>query len=1527
MNIASNEPAREMSGVSPEMPDDIGCQTSADTEGLYLSSMEHDACGVGLVANLNGKPDRSVVEDAMTMLLNMDHRGGCGCDPRNGDGAGILLRIPDEFFREVLASQSVTLPAAGEYGVGMWFLPQNPVLREACEHILIKMAAKLDLEVLYRRVVPVDPRHLGPAGRASMPFIEQVFLTCAGCETQETLERKLYVLRRAVTHAVRREAPDAEADFYFLSLSCQTIIYKGQFITSQLAPFFPDLLDQRLASSVALVHSRFSTNTFPRWRLAHPFRYLAHNGEINTIRGNLNWMKSKEVVMDSPLFSAEELELLKPVCEPNGSDSRNLDAVVELLVMSGRSLPHALMMVIPEAWEDNHLIDTTRKAFYEYHSSFMEPWDGPAAVCFTDGRYAGAILDRNGLRPCRYTLTTTGRLIMASEAGALPVPPELVAEKGRLQPGSMLVADLSTGRLLRDEEIKNEICTRQPYEMWLNDFKKEVAQLPDPAEPPLPPPGLALRTRQRIFGITDEEVKTVLTPMAADGNEPIGSMGSDTPLAVLSKKPQHLANYFHQLFAQVSNPPIDPIRERLVMSLRTWIGGSGNLLIETPEHCRQYALTTPVLSTAEFHKIAALNEPYFRARTLAITFSKAEGLENALARICAEAEAAVDAGYSVLILSDRTAGPDQYPVPALMACAALHHFLIRQSKRHRADLILDTGEAREVHHFATLIGYGALAIHPYLAYETIAYAPQAESPELHGLPVEQLKRNYIKAIQKGLLKIFAKMGISTVQSYHGSQIFEIVGLDKSVVNQCFNGTVSRLGGLNFAGIEREVTERAKEAIRVNGKPVLERGGVYQWKKDGEEHLFNPESIHLLQKAARTGDWEVYEKYAAAINRNQDRAVTLRHLFEFKKGNPIPLDQVEPVENILRRFATGAMSFGSISHEAHTTLAIAMNRIGGKSNSGEGGEDYIRFLPLANGDSANSAIKQVASGRFGVTSYYLSQAKELQIKIAQGAKPGEGGQLPGHKVDDWIGRVRHSTPGVGLISPPPHHDIYSIEDLAQLIFDLKNANPSARISVKLVAAAGVGTIAAGVAKAKADHVVIAGFDGGTGASPLSSLRYAGLPWELGLAEAHQTLVKNRLRDRVTLQTDGQIRTGRDLAIATLLGAEEWGVATAALVAAGCILMRKCHLNTCPVGVATQDPYLRTLFTGKPEDLVRFFTLLAEDLRRYMAQLGFRTVNDMVGRADQLIPREDLSFWKWKTLDLKPLFHREPAAPGDACFATTQQDHEIHEVLDRRLILLAKPAIEEGKSVTGAFAIRNTDRAVGTMLSYEISKRYAHIGLPPGSIHYRFKGSAGQSFGAFAAPGLKLELEGEANDYFGKGLSGGNLVIYPSRNMTSGVKTTVIGNVALYGATSGEVYIGGAAGERFAVRNSGATAVVEGVGDHGCEYMTGGTVVVLGPTGRNFASGMSGGIAYIYDPEKTFARNCNKEMVVFDPLDDEDMATLQRYISRHAHYTGSAIAQRISLDWDNVLYDFTKVIPKEYKAILQKNKPLETAQKAV
>lgn len=1496
--------------------------TPSTPSSLYVPSLEHDACGIGFIAQLDNQASHAVVSDALTMLENMEHRGACGWDPNTGDGAGILIQIPHSFYQEECQQLGFTLPEPGEYGVGMIFFPGDEELRSACRQILESFVEKLGLSILGYREVPSLPEHaeLGADAASVQPHIEQIFLKPEQQMSPDGLERKLFLLRRAASIHIYKKLEEVGDDFYFTSLSYKTVVYKGQFKTDQVRRFFPDLEDERVTSVLALVHSRFSTNTFPKWRLAQPFRYIAHNGEINTIRGNVNWMRAKEVLMESPFFSPEEIQMLLPICDAKHSDSRNLDSIVELLVMCGRSLPHVMMMLIPEAWQKNPLMDPDRKAFYEYHATLMEPWDGPASVCFTDGKIVGATLDRNGLRPSRYAITEDRRLVMASEAGALPLDPAKVLKRGRLQPGRIFVADLEAGRIISDEELKREISTAHPYQEWLDTYKLTLRDLVFPSEKEYASFPDSFTQRQQLFGISSEEIKMILGPMALNGKEPIGSMGADTPLAVLSDQSQHISHYFKQLFAQVSNPPIDPIRERLVMSLQTWIGGSKNVLMATPEHCKHIAIPSPVLSNEDMARIRYIDHPDYQAATIDIVFGIEEGLESAIDRICEESIDALDKGATILILSDRKAGKSSAPIPALMAAGAVHHHLIHKDRRHQTALIVESGDVREVHHFATLIGYGAIAINPWLAFDTIDSLRQSHVQYQPHAP-QTLKSNYTKAIEKGLLKVFSKMGISTLQSYHGSQIFEILGLNSQVVQKCFDGSISRIEGLGFEEIAKEVLVRHQLAypeVPVP-RPRLEIGGIYHWKRKGEAHLFNPETIHLLQHSSRRNDYELYKKYAATINEQMKRPITLRSLLDFKSAKPVPLEEVEPIESIFKRFATGAMSFGSISHEAHTTLAIAMNRIGGKSNSGEGGEDEARYPKKTNGDWERSAIKQVASGRFGVTSHYLSQADELQIKMAQGAKPGEGGQLPGHKVNNWIGRVRHSTPGVGLISPPPHHDIYSIEDLAQLIFDLKNANQDARISVKLVSEAGVGTIAAGVAKAHADHILISGHDGGTGASPLSSIRHAGLPWELGLSEAHQTLVKNKLRSRVTVQVDGQIRTGRDLAIATLLGAEEWGVATAALIVEGCIMMRKCHMNTCPVGVATQDEELRKLFTGKPEDLIHFFTFLAEDLREHMAMLGFRTVQEMVGQVHMLQRREDLQHWKLDKVDISPILYQAPETEA-GLYKMEEQDHGLEAVLDRELLRVAQLTLNEEVPIFETFPIRSVDRATGTMLSHEVSRRFGAQGLPENSIHFKFVGSAGQSFGAFGAKGLRFELEGEANDYLGKGLSGAQIIVFPDKTVPYEPRQNIIiGNVAFYGATSGEAFIRGRAGERFCVRNSGAKAVVEGVGDHGCEYMTGGVAVILGPTGRNFAAGMSGGVAYVFDPHKHLHDRCNPEMVELDdPLEYQDVQLLKELISKHHGFTGSKIALELMADWQAAFAQFTKVMPRDYKRVLQQRR---------
>jgi len=1496
--------------------------------GLYEPSMEHDACGIGFLANLKAKRTHKLVEDALIMLGNMEHRGGCGCEPETGDGAGILFQIPHEFFQKECDDLGIELPENGKYGAGMIFFPKDEQLRDECRTLLNINIKKLGFKLLGYRKVPINNFGVGKTALSLEPHIEQVFITHEEfCDDPVTFERKLYVLRRHTTHTIERSLKEAIESFYIPTLSSKTIAYKGQLTTYQLEPYYPDLFDPKVQSAFALIHSRFSTNTFPNWKLAQPFRYIAHNGEINTIKGNVNWMLSNQTLLESTLFTKDEIQMLLPICDFSHSDSANLDAVIELLVMGGRSLPHVMMMLIPEAWQEHNQMDEKRKEFYQYHAALMEPWDGPASICFTDGKIVGATLDRNGLRPSRYCLTEDGMVVMASEAGALPVDQSKVILKGRLQPGRMFIADLEKGRIVSDEELKNELINKKPYGEWIQYNELHVDEVPETDSPKYTFDSTSLITRQKAFGFTSEDLNMILAPMIEDGKEPIGSMGADTPLAVLSHQSQHISNYFKQLFAQVSNPPIDPIRERVVMSLDTSLGRTWNILSETPLHVKQIFLPQPILTNNILEKIRNIKHTNFRVSNIDITFDVnkgASGLEFAIDRICNDSDhAIIHDGANILLLSDREISHDRAAVPSLLAVGAIHHHLVKNGRRVRAGILVEAGDIWETHHYATLFGYGANAINPYMAFETIENLRHSKQVERE-LSSEEAEKNYIKAVGNGLLKIFSKMGISTLQSYHGAQIFEAIGINKKVVDYCFSGTISRIEGLGFEGIAKEALVRHRTAFpdKPNLTNSLEAGGFYQWKRRGEKHLFNPETISLLQQATRSNNFEIYKQFAEKINEQSEQAITLRSLLDFKERDPIPLEEVEPKEEIFKRFATGAMSFGSISHEAHSTLAIAMNRIGAKSNSGEGGEDEIRFEKKSNGDWERSAIKQVASGRFGVTSYYLTNANELQIKIAQGAKPGEGGQLPGHKVDEWIGRVRHSTPGVGLISPPPHHDIYSIEDLAQLIFDLKNANRDARINVKLVSEIGVGTIAAGVAKGKADVVLISGFDGGTGASPISSIRHAGLPWELGLAETHQTLVLNDLRSRITVQTDGQIRTGRDLAIATLLGAEEWGISTAALVVEGCILMRKCHMNTCPVGIATQRPELREMFNGKPEYVVNYFTFMAEELREIMAQLGFRTINEMVGQADVLRLREDLEYWKIKTLDLSRIITKIDSPPNVGLFKQMEQDHEIDKVLDWKLINTCKPAMERIEKVVSEFKILNTDRAVGAMLSNEISKKFGGVGLPEDTIRIKFRGSAGQSFGAFSAPGIRFELEGEANDYFGKGLSGAKLIIYPDRKAKfNPTENIIIGNVAFYGATAGEAYIRGMAGERFCVRNSGVTAVVEGVGDHGCEYMTGGYAVILGPTGRNFAAGMSGGIAYVYDPLSKFSINCNREMVDFDPLENEDLSRIKNLIEKHYIYTNSLLAKKMLDNFQEVIQYFIKVMPRDYKKVLLKNKAKE------
>ena len=1487
--------------------------------GLYSPAFEHDSCGIGFVVNIKSHKSHQVIADALTILENMEHRGACGCENNSGDGAGIMIQMPHEFLFDECSRAGIHLPPFKKYGVGVVFFSKNIRVKEECRSVLQRCAEKLGLEIISFRKIPTSPDEIGETALSVEPDMEQVFVACPDhLSNPEDFERKLFLLKNLATHTVENTVK--QNDFYIASFSYKTIVYKGQLTSGQLRKYFPDLDDKRMVSAFGLVHSRFATNTFPSWKLAQPFRYIAHNGEINTLQGNLNWLKTSEKNFTSPYFSKEEMDMLRPVISQGQSDSACLDNMIELLTLCGRSLPHVMMMLIPEAWDGHDEMLAEKKAFYEFHSSFMEPWDGPASISFTDGKMIGATLDRNGLRPSRYCVTTDDRVIMASEAGVLPVDPSLVKEQGRLQPGKMFIVDLEQERIISDEELKQTICSAKPYAEWLNKYKIRLEELPEPRVMFTQLAHEQVFRYQKAFGYSTEDIEMIIAPMAKDGKEPVGSMGADIPLAVLSEHPQHLSSYFKQLFAQVTNPPIDPIRERMVMSLSTFAGNNGNLLAEDPLSCHSVALRHPVLTNYELEKIRSIDTGIFQAKTLQCYFvadGKPGSLKKGLDRLCRYASDAVEDGFEVIILSDRAIDSDHAAIPSLLATAAVHHHLIRKGYRGQVGLVIEAGDVWEVHHYACLIGFGATAINPYLALSTIEDLV-VKNILPSNISNETGISNYIRAVNDGLLKVFSKMGISTLQSYQGAQIFEIIGISKAVVDPYFTGTVSRIEGLDLDDLAIEAL--AKHRFAFSGKEIsfeqLAPGGIYRWRRQGEFHLFNPQTIHLLQQATSRNDRSIFKKYSKLVDEQDVKACTLRSLLEFKKNRPsISIDEVEPTASILKRFACGAMSFGSISHEAHSTLAIAMNRMGARSNTGEGGEDLMRNHPLANGDSMRSSIRQVASARFGVTSHYLALAEEIQIKMAQGAKPGEGGQLPGHKVNEWIGKVRHATPGVGLISPPPHHDIYSIEDLAQLIFDLKNANPLARISVKLVSKAGVGTIAAGVTKAKADVILISGADGGTGASPISSIKHAGLPWELGLAETQQTLVKNQLRNRVVVQCDGQLRTGRDIAIATLLGAEEWGIATAALVVEGCIMMRKCHENTCPVGIATQDPELRKRFTGDPAHVVNYFTMVVEELREIMADLGFRTINEMVGQSDCLTTKEEISHWKYHKLDLSPVLYREKSYHGNN-HQSISQEHELESQLDNKIILKAKNALEHGEKIQVRFPISNTDRAVGSLISYEISKRYGPEGLDENLVHVKLYGTAGQSFGAFAAKGIYLELEGAANDYFGKGLSGARLAIYPPANAGFiAADNIIIGNVAFYGATSGKAFINGKAGERFCVRNSGAQAVVEGVGDHGCEYMTGGTVLVLGDTGRNFAAGMSGGIAYVYDVNGLFSSRCNRDMVDLDPVDDEDALLLESLLQEHLQSTGSTKAGFILDDLNNQLKAFIKVFPKEYKRVVK------------
>ena len=1479
-------------------------------QGLYDPATERDACGVAFVATMSGVPSHGIVELALTALRNLDHRGASGAEPDSGDGAGILVQVPDAFLRQVVPFE---LPAAGCYAVGMAFLPDDEFEADSTRSTIEAIAAEEGLITLGWRDVPVDPAPLGATARAVMPRFSQIFLASADQRLQGVdLDRVAFVVRKRV---------ERTTDAYFPSLSGRTCVYKGMLTTEQLEQFFPDLSHPDFASALGLVHSRFSTNTFPSWPLAHPYRLIAHNGEINTVKGNRNWMRAREAMLSSDLIPGD-LERIFPICTPGGSDSASFDECLELLHLGGRSLPHAVLMMIPEAWENHAEMDPARRAFYEFHSTFMEAWDGPADVCFTDGTLIGAVLDRNGLRPGRYWVTDDGLVVLASESGVLDLDPSTIVRKGRLQPGRMFLVDTAQHRIIEDDEIKADLAAAEPYGEYLHAGLIHLDDLPEREH--IVHTHESVVRRQQTFGYTEEELRILLTPMAGSGAEAIGSMGTDTPIAALSQRPRLLFDYFQQLFAQVTNPPLDAIREEIVTSLSHTIGPEGNLLSSTPAHCRQVVLPFPVIDNDELAKILHINAdgdlPGFAAAKVSGLYDVSGGgaaLEARLEEIFAEVDVLIADGIRFIVLSDRDSNADLAPIPSLLLCSAVHHHLVRNKTRTQVGLIIEAGDVREVHHVSLLVGFGAAAINPYLAMETVE--DLVARGAITDIAPEKAVRNLVKALGKGLLKVMSKMGVSTVGSYCGAQIFEAVGLSHGLVERYFTGTTSRLGGVDLDVVADEVAARHRAAYPASGiSPAhrrLDVGGEYQWRREGEPHLFDPETVFRLQHSTRTKQFDIFREYTDKVDDQAARLMTLRGLFSVKEGvrEPIPIDEVEPVSEIVKRFATGAMSYGSISAEAHETLAIAMNRLGGKSNTGEGGEDAERFIPMPNGDSKRSAIKQVASGRFGVTSEYLVNSDDIQIKMAQGAKPGEGGQLPGHKVYPWIAKTRYSTPGVGLISPPPHHDIYSIEDLAQLIHDLKNANPQARIHVKLVSEVGVGTVAAGVSKAHADVVLISGHDGGTGASPLTSLKHAGTPWELGLAETQQTLLLNGLRDRIVVQVDGQLKTGRDVVIAALLGAEEFGFSTAPLVVMGCIMMRVCHLDTCPVGVATQNPVLRERFNGQAEFVVTFFEFIAEQVREYLARLGFRSLDEAIGHAELLDTTRAVDHFKARGLDLSPVLYVPPLEPDEPRRCVTEQDHGLHRALDCELIELCAPALDSQEPVRVQIGIRNVNRTVGTMLGSEVTRRFGGQGLPEDTIDITFTGSAGQSFGAFVPRGITLRLEGDANDYVGKGLSGGRIIVRPDRAAAFAAEEHIIaGNVICYGATSGEVYLRGRVGERFCVRNSGVTAVVEGIGDHGCEYMTGGTVVVLGEIGRNFAAGMSGGVAYLLDAA---THRINTEMVDLEVLDDEDVTELLDVIRRHAEETGSGVAAALLAEGDAVRSRFTKVMPRDYRRALE------------
>lgn len=1507
-------------------------------KGLYDPAFEHDSCGIGMVANIKGKKSHTIVKQAITVLRNLEHRGACGCEPNTGDGAGILLQKPHDFLVKAAGAAGLELPEFLDYGVGMIFL--SPDKKKASEAVkrLEEIVKEENQELIGWRNVPTDNSSMGETAKSCEPQIRQIFIK-RGEKTGKGLdfERKLYVIRKRAEKEIRLSETNGDNFFYIPSLSHKTIVYKGMLTTWQLELFYPELNDQSMESAIALVHSRFSTNTFPSWDRAHPYRYVIHNGEINTLRGNVNWMRSREPMLRTELFG-DDLDKLFPVISPDGSDSQGFDNCLEFLTLAGKPIEHAVMMMIPEPWSNHESMSEEKKAFYEYHSCMMEPWDGPASIAFTDGKKVGAVLDRNGLRPTRYYVTKDDLVILASEVGVLDVPAENVQFKGRLQPGRMLLIDTLEGRIIEDDEIKNRLATEHPYGEWLEENMVRIDDLDEDGDSSVREyPNKEMQQRQKAFGYTFEELRFIIEPMATNGVEPVAAMGKDSPFAVLSDRPQLLYNYFRQLFAQVTNPAIDAIREEIITDTKVTLGPQQNILDPTPQIARKIELAHPILSNTNLNKLRSIDVPGFKSETLPIFYDQklgGEGLEKALSALFEKADRAINNGVNIIILSDRDFGKNHCPIPALLAVSGLHHYLIRNGNRMKVSIVLESGEPREVHHMALLIGYGASAVNPYLAFETLKH--MVGQAQLKEIDFYTAWSNYIKSLVKGVVKTMSKMGISTVQSYHGAQIFEALGLSQEFVDKYFTWTPSRIKGIGIDEIAEETRRRFESAYpdREVDEEALDPGGVYQWRRGGERHMYNPKTVHMLQYASRINDYEKYKQFSKLANDEERDFFTLRGLLDFNfDGDPVPLEEVESVESICKRFKTGAMSYGAISKETHEALAIAMNRIGGKSNTGEGGEDPDRFTPDPSGDLRRSAIKQVASGRFGVTSEYLVNSDEIQIKIAQGAKPGEGGQLPGKKVYPWIAKVRFSTPGVGLISPPPHHDIYSIEDLAELIYDLKNSNPRAKINVKLVSEVGVGTIAAGVAKGHADVILISGTSGGTGASPSSSIQYAGLPWELGIAETHQTLLTNNLRSRVILETDGQLKTGRDVVVAALLGAEEFGFSTAPLIVLGCIMMRVCHLNTCPVGVATQDPELRKKYHGNPDHVVNYMRFIAQEIREYMAKLGFRTLNEMVGRTDKLRQRTDIDHWKAGKVDMSDVLYR-PQVPDDyGTYCQMEQDHELDKSLDRNVLLdICEQTIEKGEKVEAILPIKNVNRTVGTILGSELTRKYRTDGLPEDTVKIHFNGSAGQSFGAFVPRYMTFILEGDSNDYIGKGLSGGKIIVYPPKNSSFRPEENIIvGNVAFYGATSGEAYIRGMAGERFCVRNSGVHAVVEAVGDHGCEYMTGGRVAILGPTGRNFAAGMSGGVAYVFDERNDFATRCNMQMVSLDEMNDEDEQELKGMIERHYSYTGSDVAKKILNTWSESYGKFVKVMPNDYKRMLSTIRKVEesgiTGEKAL